>query len=80
PFLITQQMSMHVNEYELPFHMEREGDALLFRADSASLSAEAYPDLLYRMHIEGAPLQQVSDAHVLLQGKASPDASLVVLE
>ncbi|KAF6562109.1 cellobiose phosphorylase [Paenibacillus sp. EKM202P] len=80
PFLITQQMSMHVNEYELPFHMEREGDELLFRADSASLSAEAYPDLLYRMHIAGASLQQVSDAQAMLQGGASPDASLVVLE
>ncbi|MGY5484006.1 GH36-type glycosyl hydrolase domain-containing protein [Paenibacillus sp. ALE2] len=80
PFLITQQMCMHVNEYELPFHMEREGDDLLFRADSASLSAEAYPDLLYRMHVEGAPLQHVSDAQALLQGGASPDASLVVLE
>ncbi|MGM1022637.1 MAG: GH36-type glycosyl hydrolase domain-containing protein [Bacillota bacterium] len=80
PFLVTQQMSMHVNEYELPFHMERDGKALLFRADQASLSTEAYPDLLYRMQVQGAPLQQVSDAHTLLQGTASPDASLVVLE
>ncbi|WP_025684429.1 GH36-type glycosyl hydrolase domain-containing protein [Paenibacillus maysiensis] len=80
PFLVTQQMSMHVNEYELPFHVERDGEALLFRADPSSLSAEAYPDLLYRMQVQGAPLQQVSDAHTLLQGTASPDASLVVLE
>ncbi len=72
PFLVTQQMSMHVNEYELPFHMERDGEDLLFRADQASLSAETYPDLLYRMQVQGAPLQQVSDAHTLLQGTASP--------
>jgi 1,2-beta-oligoglucan phosphorylase len=80
PFLVTQQLSMHVNEYELPFHMEREGDALLFRADSVSLSAEAYPDLLYRIQVEGTPLQQVSDARALLLGAACPDPSLVVLE
>ncbi|MBK1678746.1 cellobiose phosphorylase, partial [Rhodospirillum rubrum] len=38
-YLVTMQMTMDVNEYEVPYHRVQEGNVITFRADSASLSA-----------------------------------------
>ncbi|MBB6672110.1 GH36-type glycosyl hydrolase domain-containing protein [Cohnella nanjingensis] len=77
-YLVTNQVTMNGNEFEVPFRMEREEDAIVFRADGRSLSASVYPELRYRMRVEGAGLE-VGDERLLADGAAPGDASLVVL-
>ncbi|WP_274648477.1 GH36-type glycosyl hydrolase domain-containing protein [Paenibacillus humicola] len=78
-YLVTNQVTMGNNEYDAPFHIEREGGTLTFRADGSSLSASYYPDLRYRMRIEGAELN-VGGESMLAEGAEPGEASLVVLE
>ena len=70
-YLVTHQVVMNDHEYDLPFRMERDGQCLVFRADPRALSAKHYPDLAFRLFLDGADLE-VSDA-------AAGAASLVVL-
>ncbi|NIK77133.1 cellobiose phosphorylase [Paenibacillus castaneae] len=78
-YLVTNQVTMNNNEYEVPFGMEQNGNILSFRADSQTLSASAYPDLCYRMQVSGADLN-VGDERVMANYVKPHDASLVVLE
>ncbi|MFB5677968.1 GH36-type glycosyl hydrolase domain-containing protein [Paenibacillus terreus] len=78
-FLVTQQISMHVNEYELAFRMEQFADCLTFRADQGALSAEVYPDLQYSMQVQGAAFE-AGDERVLNSSAVPGGASLVVLK
>ncbi|MEJ8306771.1 GH36-type glycosyl hydrolase domain-containing protein [Saccharibacillus sacchari] len=77
-YLVTTQITMNVNEYEFPLHMTEENGKLTFTADSASLSASAYPNLAYVMGVEGADVS-VSDESAIAEGVNSGDASLVAL-
>jgi len=78
-YLVTNQVTMNGNEYELPFRMEREAEWCTFRAENGSLSASAYPELRYRMRVTGASLQ-VGDERTLADHVYPGEASLVVLE
>jgi cellobiose phosphorylase len=78
-FLVSNQITMNVNEYEVPFHMHDHGEYLSFHADAASLSADIYPELEYRIHITGSNMT-VSDERKLVSNVRSGDASLTVLE
>ena len=42
-YLVTNQMTMNVNEYEYPLHMAQDGDTLIFKADPQAISAGTYP-------------------------------------
>ncbi|NGZ75985.1 GH36-type glycosyl hydrolase domain-containing protein [Saccharibacillus alkalitolerans] len=77
-YLVTTQVTMNVNEYEFPLHMTERAGTLTFTADSASLSASSYPELAYRMKVDGAEAS-VGDETVLADGVNSGDASLVAL-
>jgi Cellobiose phosphorylase len=70
-FLVTHQVVMNDHEYDLPFRMERDGRRLTFRADPRALSARHYPDLAFRLRLDGAEFE-VSD-------EAADSASLIVL-
>jgi cellobiose phosphorylase len=70
-YLVTHQVVMNDHEYDLPFRMERDGQGLFFRADPRALSAKHYPDLAFRLRLDGAKME-VSDA-------AADVASLVAL-
>ncbi|GIP21980.1 hypothetical protein J22TS3_22550 [Paenibacillus sp. J22TS3] len=78
-YLVTNQISMNVGEYEVPYHMEQQGRTLLFRADQASISSGFYPALTYRLDLEGAGFS-LTDERSLVSGPAQGTASLVVLE
>lgn len=79
-YLVTNQVSMNANEYELPFRMQEDGDhTIAFRADAAALSAGTYPNLRYRMQLAGADMK-VADERRLVSGIEPHSASLVVLE
>lgn len=70
-YLVTNQVSMNDNEYERSFHMEQDGNTLLFRAHKDALNAQVYPELLYRMEIRDTPFRVQRE---------DEGASLVVLE
>ncbi|MNK21804.1 hypothetical protein D3C87_400710 [compost metagenome] len=78
-YLVTNQISMNVAEYEVPYHMTHQGNQVVFHANQASLSADVYPNLAYRMVVEGADFT-VQDERALVSGQVQGAASLVVLE
>lgn len=78
-YLVTSQVTMNVNEYELPFHLTREDGGLVFRADAGSISTGAYPKLEYRLRVEGASMRP-GDERDLAEGVRPGDASLVTLQ
>ncbi|WP_240633465.1 GH36-type glycosyl hydrolase domain-containing protein [Paenibacillus montanisoli] len=78
-YLVTNQVTMDNNEYEVPFRMEQDGDIVTFRADDRSYSRSIYPDLCYRMKLTGAAMS-IGDERLLAENVQSGDASLVVLE
>ncbi|MEV5025419.1 cellobiose phosphorylase [Paenibacillus sp. LPE1-1-1.1] len=77
-FLVTNQVSMNNNEYELPFHMEQTDSVLTFQADRESISTSVFPDLQYRMTVDGADMT-AGDEGLLISGVKPGAASLVVL-
>jgi cellobiose phosphorylase len=77
--LVTNQVSMNNNEYELPFHMEQTDGVLAFKADRESISSSVFPNLQYRMFVSGADMS-AGDESLLIRGTATGSASLVVLE
>ncbi|WP_138495748.1 GH36-type glycosyl hydrolase domain-containing protein [Paenibacillus pinistramenti] len=80
-YLISNQITMNVNEYEVPFHLKKDAASgvLTFRADESSLSAGVYPNLQYRMSVEGTGYK-LGNEELLVQGAEPGSASLVVLE
>ncbi|MGN7308759.1 hypothetical protein ACTHQ2_22725, partial [Bacillus subtilis] len=78
-YLITNQITMNVNEYELPVHVTKQNGELSFKADRSSLSAEVYPNLEYRMRVNGAQMK-VGDETELASGVNAGDASLTTLQ
>lgn len=78
-YLVTNQVSMNNDEYEVPFKMERDGQTISFYADEKSLSANVYPHLTYRLRVEGAHFT-IEDERKLAANVFPCAASLVVLE
>ncbi|PYE50754.1 cellobiose phosphorylase [Paenibacillus barcinonensis] len=77
-YLVTNQITMNVNEYEYPLHMTQDDGTLIFKADPQAMSAGTYPELEYRMTVEGA-VAQAGDETLLASGVRSGSASLVTL-
>jgi cellobiose phosphorylase len=77
-YLVTNQITMNVNEYEYPLHMMQDGNTLVFKADPKAISVGTYPDLQYRMSVEGASMN-AGDETLLASGIRSGSASLVTL-
>ncbi|MCL6602883.1 MAG: cellobiose phosphorylase [Paenibacillus sp.] len=78
-YLVTNQITMNVNEYELPYKVKLHSDYISFHADAAALSASVYPELEYRLHVTGTRMT-LSDERELVGPTASGDASLLVVE
>ncbi|MNI18283.1 hypothetical protein D3C73_716850 [compost metagenome] len=80
-FLITNQITMNVAEYEVPYEVSQDAaeGTLTFRAAKSGTSAEVYPELAYRMHLNGADYR-LGDESFLVDGPAQGSASLVVME
>jgi len=78
-YLVTNQVSLTNNEYEAPFRMESEDQTISFYADAATMNAKAYPNLIYRLRVEGAEIT-IEDERKLASNVVPRSASLVVLE
>ncbi|WP_235001642.1 GH36-type glycosyl hydrolase domain-containing protein [Halobacillus sp. Marseille-P3879] len=78
-YLVTNQVVMHPNEYEVPFHVRREGQTLTVTADETAMNTGVYPDLLYKIHINGATFD-TADEQKLVTNVKPGCASLVVCD
>ena len=78
-FLVTNQISMNNNEFDVPFHLEVEQNSVTFSADEASDSASVYQNLKYRMTWNNVEMD-VSDESRLASNVEKGSAGLVVLE
>ncbi|OPA79420.1 cellobiose phosphorylase [Paenibacillus selenitireducens] len=78
-WLVTNQVTMNNNEYEVDYHMEHEGSKVSFTADAKAESASVYPNLRYSFHLEGASFQ-VTDEKKFGPNMDSQAASLAVFE
>ncbi|CAM4460664.1 GH36-type glycosyl hydrolase domain-containing protein [Paenibacillus typhae] len=79
-FLVSNQITMNVAEYELPYQISQDKDGgLVFRAAESGLSASVYPELAYKITVDGAACR-AGDESLLAAGAAPGSASLAVLE
>ncbi|SDG50578.1 Cellobiose phosphorylase [Fontibacillus panacisegetis] len=80
-FLITNQITMNVSEYELPYHMEKneETGVITFRADASCISSLVYPQLAYRMSFNGT-VYHLLDESVLAEDMVNDGPPLVIFE
>ncbi len=76
-YLVTNQVSMNNNEYEVPFEYIIQGNQVTFKADSSSDSSEILPKLTYRLQINGAEVQY-GDERLIAKNIEPLSASLVV--
>ncbi|RXY99748.1 GH36-type glycosyl hydrolase domain-containing protein [Fictibacillus sp. S7] len=78
-YLVTNQISMNNNEYEVDYSMEINGNVLTFRAGSEADSANVYPGLRYDLQVTGTDFS-VRDEQVFGNEFEPGCSSLVVLE
>ncbi|MBU9672698.1 cellobiose phosphorylase [Planococcus sp. CP5-4] len=78
-FIITNQVTMQNNEYEVPFQLTEIGDELIFQATDEADSKGVYPGLAYRMLISGTEFS-VKDESFMANNALAGSASLVVVE
>lgn len=56
-FLLSNQITMNNNEYEVPYTVEENDETFTFSAANESDSAATFPKLCYRMKVDGAQVQ-----------------------
>ncbi|MEK5236909.1 cellobiose phosphorylase [Paenibacillus sp. FSL L8-0470] len=79
-FLVSNQITMNVAEYEVPYQMAQDPNGVIsFRGEKSGTSAEVYPELTYKMFLEGASYR-LGDESLLADGPVQGSASLAVLE
>lgn len=77
-YIVTNQITMNNNEYEVPFDYEVDQNTISFKASSSSNSANTYPNLSYRLQLTGTEVS-VRDEQWLAPNAESLSASLLVL-
>lgn len=78
-YLVTNQVSMNNNEYAQPYKMAQDGNVLTFTAGEGSDSSTVFPDLKYRLQINGSEFE-VKDASMFGKNIEADDASLAIVE
>ncbi|PAE26680.1 cellobiose phosphorylase [Bacillus sp. 7894-2] len=78
-YLVTNQVSMNNNEYNQPYEMEHDGNTLTFKPGENSDSSSVFPDLAYRMQINGTDFQ-IKDSSLFGENINKEAASLAVIE
>ncbi|MEL3974320.1 amylo-alpha-1,6-glucosidase [Rossellomorea oryzaecorticis] len=78
-YLVTNQVTMNNNEYEVAFDVKQEDDVLTVTADRESDSSSTFPNLCYRMKVKGAEIE-VGREEKLAANVEEGAASLLVLD
>ncbi|RNA67683.1 GH36-type glycosyl hydrolase domain-containing protein [Alteribacter keqinensis] len=77
-FLVTNQLSMAPNEYEVPFYIEEKDGTYVVTADGNAPSREVHPELSYRFSFS-VP-SEMADEKALVDGLVHGTASLIAFE
>ncbi|BCB02646.1 GH36-type glycosyl hydrolase domain-containing protein [Bacillus sp. KH172YL63] len=77
-YLVSNQIGMNNNEYEVPYQLDREGEILTITAEPQSDSGTTYPDLCYHIKVDGSSMT-VEDEGRLAENVESGSASLCVM-
>ncbi|BFH61052.1 GH36-type glycosyl hydrolase domain-containing protein [Paenibacillus azoreducens] len=78
-FLVTNQVTMNVNEYETKVRMTNDNGIITFYGGEDAIRKEAYPNLQYRMWIDGADVEY-GDETMFAEGIQAGCASLVTMQ
>ncbi|MCR8850393.1 cellobiose phosphorylase [Rossellomorea sp. SC111] len=78
-YLVTNQVTMNNHEYEVGFHVEEGENGLTVSADRQSESSEVFPNLLYRMKVDGASIE-VGTEERMIHNVEKNSASLIVID
>ncbi|PYZ92690.1 cellobiose phosphorylase [Salipaludibacillus keqinensis] len=78
-FMVTNQVSMNNNEYEVPFNLSEKDGEFIFSADEASDSKGVYPNLEYSFSFDADGVD-VGNESELTENVGEGAASLVVFK
>jgi 1,2-beta-oligoglucan phosphorylase len=78
-YLITNQVSMNNHEYEVGFNVEQTEDILSITADRQSENSEMFPQLTYRMKVDGASFEMGNEEKIAHNVEKN-SASLIVID
>ncbi|KPL59414.1 GH36-type glycosyl hydrolase domain-containing protein [Rossellomorea vietnamensis] len=78
-YLVTNQVTMNNHEYEVGFHVEEGENGLKITADRQSESSGIFPELSYRMKVDGASIE-VGNEERIAQHVEQYSASLIVMD
>ncbi len=78
-FLLSNQVTMNNNEFEVPFNVEQQGETIVYSAADHADSAQVFPELCYRMKVDGAEIK-LTDERIFSQNLEPESASLSVLD
>lgn len=78
-FLVTNQVAMNNQEYEVPFRLEFDDETVSLYAGDGSDSSSVYPKLCYRQRVYGTDIA-LKDENLFASNIAAGTCSLVVLE
>ena len=70
---------MNNNEYEVGYHVEHDENMLTITADRQSESSNVFPELTYRMKVDGASIEAGNEERIA-QNVEKNSASLLVIE
>ncbi|MGM0865253.1 MAG: GH36-type glycosyl hydrolase domain-containing protein [Bacillota bacterium] len=78
-YLVTNQVSMNNHEYEVGFNVEQTEDILSITADRQSENSEMFPQLTYRMKVNGASFEMGNEEKIA-HNVEKQSASLIVID
>ncbi|MCA1061425.1 cellobiose phosphorylase [Rossellomorea aquimaris] len=78
-YLVTNQVSMNNNEYEVGYHVEQEDNRLIITADRQSESSKVFPKLTYRIQVDGASIATGNEERIAHHVEKD-SASLIVMD
>ncbi|KAA0563031.1 cellobiose phosphorylase [Bacillus sp. CH30_1T] len=78
-YLVTNQVSMNNHEYEVGFNVEQTEDILSITADRQSENSEMFPQLTYRMKVNGASFEMGNEEKIAHNVEKN-SASLIVID
>ncbi|WP_404405765.1 GH36-type glycosyl hydrolase domain-containing protein [Jeotgalibacillus malaysiensis] len=52
-WIVSNQLSMNTQEYDVPYHLEKHDHSFIVTADQASDSANTHPNLAYKLSLNG---------------------------
>ncbi|WP_130859890.1 GH36-type glycosyl hydrolase domain-containing protein [Gracilibacillus phocaeensis] len=72
-YLVTNQLVMHANEGEVPYQVKQEENIVTITADRQAMNAEVYPQLNYRLQLNGTGYQWLDSTRLATHHSFQPE-------